>query len=199
MAENPAADSERTVSNLDQLLKFVQSISVVAGVVVSTWTVSHAIQMDAVARKAEADKRSLELQQFDHRRQMDVVTKAREAALPFLKLRMEKYLDAVKVAGVLADKNLHTADEYQVAVKRFWELYWAELSMVETKDVEAMMVGVKQEIAPDHKKTELQTAILALAQSIRQSTARSWGIEELESPVQPPAADRITSPSKQTR
>ena len=175
----------RSLAALDSVLKAVQVVSVVAGVVASVYTVSVAANKDAEARMAEAARQTLELNKFDYQRKLDALYKAREAALPFLKLRMDRYQEAVKVAGVLADKDRHTPKQYESAERRFWELYWAELSMVETSEVESRMVDLKKALDPQHTTTALQAAVVKLAQEIRRSTARSWGIKALDTPFEP--------------
>ncbi len=179
-------EQERSsMTTLDSVLKAVQVVSVVAGVVASVYAVSVAANKDADARKAEAASRTWELNKFDYQRKLDALSKAREAALPFLKLRMDRYQEAVKVAGVLADKERHTPEQYNSAEQRFWELYWAELSMVESDGVERRMVKLKNALYPQSENTKVQDAVLRLAQEIRRSTALSWGIKTLDTPFEP--------------
>lgn len=175
------AESRR--STLDSFLKFTQAVAVLVGVVVSVLSLSQAFQKDADARNMQAQARLLELEKFDHQREMDALARAREAAKPFLELRTERYLEAVKVAGVLADPARHTSDELEAAEKRFWELYWAELSMVENAEVERRMVELKNALEPTATLHARQQAVLSLARAIRDSMAQSWGITELDSPV----------------
>lgn len=84
---------------------------------------------------------------------------------------------------MLADPARHTADEIKAAKKRFWELYWAELSMVENEEVESKMVVMKDALKPTANLADRQQAALELARAIRDSMARSWGIRELDAPI----------------
>lgn len=64
------------------------------------------------------------------------------------------------------------------ARKRFDELYWGELALVETPEVESQMVkfGRALEASPE----SLQDEALSLAHVLRSSLAKSWGIEDWE-------------------
>jgi hypothetical protein len=132
----------------------VQIVSVVVGVVLSVWTFNTARVKEAEARKLEAAK-------------------------PFLTLRQELYREALKVAGVLANPELHSADEMKAARKRFRELYVAELSMVETKEVATHMAELADVIDPDLRNfTDAQKAAYRLSQELRKSFAASWQLGE---------------------
>ncbi len=132
----------------------VQVVSVVAGVVISVATFFAAKAKEANARKAEA-------------------------ARPFLQLRQDRYTEVVRAASVLVAPATHTSEELQQAKKRFFELYWGELSLVEDKKVETAMVALAEAIDPDlAKETKPTKASYQLAHALRDSLLESWHIRD---------------------
>jgi hypothetical protein len=98
---------------------------------------------------------------------------------PFLKLRQDLYLEAIKAAGVLATKPKEDK-EYKAAQERFRQLYVAELSMVESSDVAGRMVDLAPAVAPELRNlNEAQHAALNLAHALRDSLRESWGRDTL--------------------
>ena len=124
------------MQHLETWLKLAQVISIVAGVVISVGTITAARRHDADARKAEAESRKFKLQKYYDEKQAQADKQAIEAAKPFLELRQQRYAEVIQAAGVLANPEEHDPSETKMAQKRFWELYWAELSMVEDSSVE---------------------------------------------------------------
>jgi len=138
---------------MDALLKTVQVLSVVVGVVVSVLSFNATREKEAEARRAEAMK-------------------------PFLELRQELYMEAVKAAAVLANPETHTEEETRNARKRFRELYVAELSMVESSVVEKQMIELARKIDPELTQlSAAQQAAYNLAHALRDSFVASWGAD----------------------
>ena len=174
MEKNEPVDSARADSEGDRkdadrggkneqgpLAKTIQLLSIVVGLVISVLSFNAARQAEAYARQAEAEKRRA------------------EAAAPFLALRQQSYLEAVKTAAVLANPEDHTADEIKQAKKRFRELYVAELSLVEGIDVERSMVKLARAVDPGlETMTDAQRAAYGLAHALRNSLVRSWNVDE---------------------
>ena len=132
------------------ILNTVQILSVIAGVVISVASFNN-------ARVKEADVRKF------------------EAAAPFRALRQDLYRDALRTAAILSNPEVHSADELSAAKKRFRQLYVAELSMVETSDVEREMMNLAGVIDPDLKNfTPAQTAAYTLSHKLRDSYVSSW-------------------------
>src|SRR5262245_46171795 len=63
-----------------------------------------------------------------------------EATKPFLERQLKLYTEASQVAAAIATTGDNS--ERSKAAKRFWELYWGELALVENQDVEAAMVAL---------------------------------------------------------
>jgi hypothetical protein len=94
---------------------------------------------------------------------------------PFLELRQELYMEAVKAAAVLANPETHTEEGGRNARERFRELYVAELSMVESTTVEKHMVELARKIDPELTQlSAAQRAAYDLAHALRDSFVASW-------------------------
>jgi hypothetical protein len=170
----PGSDSSR----LQTLSQTVQVVSVAAGVVISVLSFNQARVREAAAREAEAETRRFELTRYFDQRKDLADQRQIEAARPFLEIRQKRYSEAIKAAGVLVTPELHTAEETRKARKRFWELYWAELSMVEGSGVEARMAHLGRLLEPGRSPTPQQLASYRLAHSLRDSLIKSWGVNE---------------------
>jgi hypothetical protein len=147
-------------SHLQVAATTAQVISVVAGVVISVLSFNAAREQEDIAREKEAEARSL------------------EAAQPFLELRQDVYTDAVKQAAILVNPEVHTPEELATAKKRFRALYVAELSMVESREVEAKMVALATVIDPPLARfTSAQQAAYDLSHALRDTFVSSWGVD----------------------
>ena len=136
-------------SNADAVLKTVQLISVVVGVVISIWSFNETRNKEAEARRAEAMK-------------------------PFVELRQKTYLDAAHAAAIMADPGSYSKDELRNARKRFRQLYIVELSMVESGDVESKMVDFAKVADPTLTTlTKAQRAAYNLAHGLAASYIES--------------------------
>jgi hypothetical protein len=154
MAEQPA-------TNLETISKLVQVVSVVAGVAISVFSFNQARTNEAIARKLELEKRQI------------------EASRPFLELRQKRYVEAVDAASVLASPETHGRQELEAARKRFLELYWGSLSMVEEAAVETKMMDMacSLDLVPCvREKLTPQAAVYHLSHAVRDSLLDSWGV-----------------------
>jgi hypothetical protein len=107
-------------------------------------------------------------------------TRRIEATKPFLDRQLTLYTSATQAAATLATSSDEA--ERAGALKRFWSLYWGELALVEDQRVEAAMVRIKDALASNASKEELQQRSLALAHACRDSLAESWGVKQWRSP-----------------
>lgn len=107
-------------------------------------------------------------------------TRKLEATRPFLERQLKLYPEASQVAAVLATST--DAAERSVASKRFWQLYWGELALVENQEVEAAMVAFGKGLKGEAPLSELQDLSLQLAHACRRSLDRSWGINAWTAP-----------------
>jgi len=163
--EPGARDTVQTLSTL------IQVIAVVVGVVVSVLSFNE-------ARKKEADARALEAQKYANERADEDYHRRIEAAKPFLEIRQQKYMEVIKVAGILATPDEHSPEELKAARKRFSELYFAELALVEGKDTEASMIALAESLGRNTAPTEQQKDTLHLAHVLRDSLIVAWGVDQ---------------------
>ena len=143
--------------SLDSVLKLVQCLAVVGGVVVSVYTFKLSIDQDINAREKDAQARII------------------NACEPFVKLRHQQYMETIKMVGIISTPLVHIKEEREVAEKRFWELYWAELSMVQDKNVKIAMKKFAETINKDRaqKPSPEQQAANDLAQALQVSFSGS--------------------------
>jgi hypothetical protein len=149
----------------------IQVLSVVIASLLSIWSFNEARKKEAEARISEAER--YKQQRADEARRQRI-----EAAKPFLEIRQQKYMEAIKVAGVLANPEDHTPQEIKAAEKRFGELYWAELSLVEERTVESSMVTLAESLGKFSTVTPRQEAAIGLAHRLRDSLVKAWGVDE---------------------
>jgi hypothetical protein len=145
--------SENDKSFIERFGQTIQVMSVVVGVVISILSFNSAQKTSAAARIAEALR-------------------------PFQELRQKQYMEAVRSAAVLSNPKMHTEAERLVAARRFHDLYVAELSMVESPEVEARMKNLATAIAPDLIPLDRpRRAAYCLAHALRLSFVESWGTQ----------------------
>jgi hypothetical protein len=134
---------------LETASKLVQVLAVVSGVVVSVLSFNGARLKEAEAREKEAQTRRI------------------EAGKPFVELRQRLYRETLENAAILANADIHSAEEVAKARKRFRNLYVAELSMVENAKVAGAMVQLAKAVDPALvNMSEHQRAALSLAHII---------------------------------
>jgi hypothetical protein len=116
----------------------------------------------------------------------NAATRRIEAQKPFLEKQLALYFEAAQVAGKLVTLDVKSSD-WQSAEQRFWALYWSELSMVEHKIVEQMMVqfgtalkAYKSEQS-SATKSAIDSAALDLAHAIRAGIEEAWKGNQLPS------------------
>ena len=142
------------MANFDAIAKLASTLAVVVGLVISVLSYT-------ASQRAQAKARALEV------------------AKPFLELRQKLYGEALAAAGVLSNPQVHTKEELVSAHKRFSELYVAELSMVESREVEGQMVALAKQVAPElNEFTPAQKAAYDLAHRLRDSFATDWGVDQ---------------------
>jgi hypothetical protein len=102
-------------------------------------------------------------------------TRRIEVTRPYLDKQLALYTEATKVTVTIATSA--DGKEIEKATRRFWELYWGELSLVEHGGVEAAMVRFGDALNAKKEKDELAQLALALARACREELATSWGTE----------------------
>ncbi len=172
MAEEKTSEEKKDKSGrLQEFATLIQVLSVLVASVLSIWSFNE-------ARKKEAEARIIEATKYQQQREDESRKQQIEAAKPFLEIRQQKYMEALKVAGILANPGDHTPQELKAAEKRFSELYWAELSLVEAKGVESSMINMARALGKYTEVTAEQQAAIGLAHALRDSLVKSWGVDE---------------------
>jgi hypothetical protein len=124
-------------------------------------------------------------EQQKNREQQEVARIGRlsEARKPFYELQLKAYTNVAEVAGRLAaiEEKSKVSEEWMAARKRFYELYWSELSMVEDEIVKNQMVKIEPivrnpETAPNNR-FELTERVYCLAAILKLSIASNWEVD----------------------
>lgn|SRR5262249_28445558 len=102
-------------------------------------------------------------------------TRRIEATRPYLDKQLALYTEATKVTTTIATSA--DSKEVEKARKRFWELYWGELGLVEHGDVEGAMVSFGEALDAKKGQDELAKLTLELARACRAELAISWGTD----------------------
>jgi len=136
------------------------------------------------------------LQKEQADRSLALVIAKRDSQKPFLEKQLQFYFEAAKVTAKLAtlaqsisDKGPGWEQSWDWAHRRFFELYWGELAVVESPEVAAAMVRFRGPLdnlklcnsTPtmncSTEQKSLEQLSLALASQIRKSIEQPWGIE----------------------
>ena len=108
---------------------------------------------------------------FVHVQEMD-------AAKPYLEKKLEWCEEAVETAASIAG----TENPRIESVRRFWQLYWGVMAMIEKKEVTSAMICFGNELKPQETYGELcnnpdkslQERALAIAHACRSELASDW-------------------------
>ena len=118
----------------------------------------------------------------------DNKARAFEARKPFHDRQLALYGDVAKVIGRLATTADRSSPEWGEDVRRFYQLFWAELSMVEDEVVKKAMESFSDKLQTiiesrseprlsEHDIEKLQKATYRLASALRASIASSWDMQ----------------------
>lgn len=102
-------------------------------------------------------------------------TRRIEATRPYLDLQLTLYTEATRVTATIVTSS--DVSEIEKATKRFYELFWGELALVERAQVAAAMVAFRDALETNRPVNELQQLALDLAHACRDELAASWGTD----------------------
>lgn len=157
---------------IEIIAKYIGLLVLVVGLALPLWQYVVTLEKE---RNERDEKRKIE----ETQRNREIEAALREARKPFLERQQTLYFEAASTASKLA--ILPKGAERDAAYKRFYHLYWGELSVVEDELVESSMVRFKETLelyeTGQVDKSELERASLNLARSCRSSLARGWGYE----------------------
>jgi hypothetical protein len=169
----------------DWIVKYGPAIAVLAG---ATWTAS--TWYFERQEKTAAERRLA----------------VRESQKPFLERQLAFYFEAAKVTAKLAtlppvptgeDFAKHKAlEDWAWARRRFWELYWGELGVVESPEVASAMVDFGKALGDVEKCADaggdcigkqkaLEGHSISLSHKIRASVEQGWGYTLSPRPTPP--------------
>jgi hypothetical protein len=113
----------------------------------------------------------------DKQNQRESAIRQFEAQRPFLDKQLALYFETSEVVGRLVTLA-PTDPKWSQDERRFWALYWSELSMVEQDGVEGAMVrlgtSLKKYKADPSQISAVEKDALGLAHSIGASIKRRW-------------------------
>jgi hypothetical protein len=129
-----------------------------------------------VLQQKELEQRQFELKKMQVGNQLEALTMFKE-------IQSAKYKEATEtISNIIYSDNYQSA-EFKKTLKRFWQLYWVELSAVEDQQVERAMKPLGDFIASlekrnfknisEEEKNELFTLGYTVAQAIKKSS-KSW-------------------------
>jgi hypothetical protein len=134
----------------------------------------------------------------------DSRTRLLEARKPFIDKQLALYIETTKVAGELASTySSGPTNEWNNSFRRFEQLYWTELSMVEDDNVRLAMedfykylnwVNEQPAIVPLEKWRDLQYSSYRLARAIRGSIESTWDVTLSNTPSPNSAVKPTTLP-----
>ena len=172
MLELDLKKADLRIKKTEVVAKYISLLVLLIGIAIPFYQYVNTLKKEQQERE---DKRVHEASQ----RNKEVEAASREARKPFLERQQTLYFEAASAASKLA--TLEGGVERDAARKRFYHLFWGELSVVEDELVEGAMVRFKNTLelyeSGEAGKSELEQMSLTLAHSCRDSLARGWGYE----------------------
>jgi len=158
---------------IDILVKIGTQLLTLATVTIGVWQFNKG-QNELKVR--EIAQRKFELTMLNNRATIETLSKFKE-------LQNKLYIETTSVISYLTVNENHDSPLYKEKLERFWQLYWVELSSVETPEVETAMVhfgDVLKKVQNDKfvdNQGELKKASYEVAQAIKKS-ASTWVLPE---------------------
>jgi hypothetical protein len=172
MLELDLKRADLRIKKTEVVAKYVSLLVLLIGIAIPFYQYVNTLKKEQQERE---DKRVNEVAQ----RNKEIESASREARKPFLERQQALYFEATSAASKLA--TLDSGAERDAARKRFYHLFWGELSVVEDELVERAMMSFKDSLelyeSGEASKSDLEQMSLALAHSCRDSLARGWGYE----------------------
>jgi hypothetical protein len=166
-------DSEKKI---DASIRILSAVITLATVIVGVWQFNRG---QREMKEREIEQRKFEIEKMNNQASIETLTKFKE-------MQNKLYTETTSVISYLTIQRDHQSSKYKEKIDRFWQLYWVELSFVETKEVEGAMVKfgrLLQELQENNfadmsaKQSQLRIAGYEVAQAIK-SSAKSWSLPE---------------------
>lgn len=148
-------------SNFDEAFRLLTTLGAFLSFIWTVWT-----WKDTTLK--EFNKLKLETEKYENTRRI-------EATKPFLERQLKLYTELTQITSIIATSNDNA--KLEEASKRFWELYWGELALVENEEIEGYMVSFGNGIKNSFDKELMQKLSLKLAHACSNSLNNSWGID----------------------
>ena len=167
-------DSEKRI---DITIRILSAVITLATVVVGVWQFNKG---QSEMKEREIEQRKFELEKMNNQASIETLTRFKE-------MQNKLYTETTSVISYLTIHKDYHSTKYKEKIDRFWQLYWVELSFVETKEVEGSMVKfgrILEELQENNfadmpvRQSELRIAGYEVAQSIKAS-AKSWSLPEM--------------------
>ncbi|KZS41265.1 hypothetical protein AWE51_22950 [Aquimarina aggregata] len=159
------------------IIKSLTSVVTLAGILIGVY------QFNKGQRKLqenELEQRAFELKKIHLGNQFEAISKFKE-------IQSIKYKETTETISSIIYADDYQSKECKHALKRFWQLYWVELSAVEDREVEAKMVELGEFIKKLQKvnfknistndKKQLYSLGYSVAQTIKKSS-KTWELPE---------------------
>ena len=153
--------SGSNANRLESWSKLISPILAVAAFAWAIYTYGDTSKRDLENRKAEAERTA--------------ETRRIEATRPYLDRQLTLYTEATALTSAIASSS--DKAEVEKATRRFWQLYWGELALVERHSVSSAMVAFGRALDASRPQGELRPLALALAHACRDELAASWGTD----------------------
>lgn len=115
---------------VELIIKIVSPLLTMVAVIVGIWQFNSGQQ---ALKEREIAQRNFELSKMNNAATIEAVAKFKE-------LQTRLYIETCSVISYLIVNKNFTMPQYREKLERFWQLYWVELSAVETQEVAEAMV-----------------------------------------------------------
>ncbi len=164
-----------TQAKIESAVKIIVPIITVAGILIGIWQFNEGQKN---MQTKELEQRQFELKKMQIGNEFEAIAKFKE-------LQSKKYTEATETISNIIYTDNYQSVELKNNLKRFWQLYWVELSAVEDGEVESAMFKLGQHIELLEKKkfenisvSEKET-LYSLGYSVAQAIKRSSKTWEL--------------------
>jgi hypothetical protein len=169
--------NNRNMTIADVIIKVLPSVVMISGILIGVWQFNagqKSLQNKEIAQRQFELKKMLVGNQF-------------EAIAKFKEIQSIKYKEATEIISNIIYAENYQSEAFKKNLKRFWQIYWVELSAIEDKGVESAMVSLGNYVQElddkgfnklsDEEKVKMQNLGYSVAQSIKKSS-KTWELPE---------------------
>ena len=158
------------------MIELVGYMLTLATVIVGVWQFNKG---QRELKEREIEQRNFELTKMNNQATIETLSKFKE-------LQTKQYIEATSIVSYLTVNENFESQQHKDKLEKFWQLYWVELSAVETREVESAMVkfgNILKEVQDGNfknfkeKQKELKNSGYEVAQAIKKS-ANTWDLPE---------------------